>query len=79
MLAITMKSSLERPSGTDAASDPCDAAATQLARIAAVSLNDIRFIEGLPVPSTIETASYSRPVTTKSSSTTSTKPNPPLG
>jgi hypothetical protein len=44
-----------------------------------VNPNVVRFIEGLPVPSTMGTAAYSRPVTTKSSSTTRTKPNPPLG
>jgi hypothetical protein len=64
MLAITMKSSLESSAGIDAEfTEPRDAAATQLARIAAVS----------------RVTAYSRPVTTNSNRTMSTKPKPPLG
>jgi hypothetical protein len=79
MLAITMKSSLDRPPGMAEFTESRDAAATQLARIAASKPNNIRFIECLPVPSILGTAAYSRPVTTKSSNTMRTKPNPPLG
>jgi hypothetical protein len=78
MLAIAMKSSLESPAGLAAEfTSSGEAAATWLARIAASNPDNIRFIEALPC--SIRHRTYNRPVTTNSSNTMRTKPNPPLG